>query len=68
MTSTPEARLHRNAYLRQGVYDGEVGFYFYSFVETNDDGEALGVHGPFHDSSEYVEALERCFAAAGVSV
>ena len=29
---------------------------------------AIGVHGPFHGTSEYVEALERCLAAAGISV
>ncbi len=64
----------------------KMGFYSYSFVETNDDGEvtrwethvndeyspfldvAIGVHGPFHGTSAYVEALERCLAAAGVSV
>jgi hypothetical protein len=63
-----------------------MGFYSYSFVETNDQGEvlrwethvndeyspfldiAIGVHGPFHGTSEYVEALERCLAKAGVSV
>jgi hypothetical protein len=64
----------------------KMGFYSYSFVETNDDGDvarwethvndeysavldvAIGVHGPFHGTSEYVDALERCLAAAGVSV
>ena len=59
-------------------HDGvEMGFYSYSFVDTNDDGEvtrwethvndeysafldvAIGVHGPFHGTDEYVEALER---------
>jgi hypothetical protein len=29
---------------------------------------AIGVHGPFHGTSEYVEALDRCLAAAGLSV
>jgi hypothetical protein len=64
----------------------KMGFYSYSFIETNDAGEltrwethvndeynafldvAIGVHGPFHGTGEYVEALERCLAKAGVSV
>jgi len=66
--------------------DGKkMGFYSYSFVETNDKGEvshwethvndeyspfldvAIGVHGPFR-GNEYMEALHRCLAKAGVSV
>jgi len=63
-----------------------MGFYSYGFVDTNDAGEltrwethvndeynafldvAVGVHGPFHGTGEYVEALERTLAAAGVTV
>lgn len=63
-----------------------MGFYSYSFIETNEAGEltrwethvndeynafldvALGVHGPFHGTGAYVEALERCLANAGVTV
>ncbi|MBN9634573.1 MAG: hypothetical protein J0H22_04975 [Actinobacteria bacterium] len=64
----------------------KMGFYSYSFIDTNDAGElvrwethvndeynafldvAIGVHGPFHGTGEYVEALERVLAAAGVAV
>lgn len=64
----------------------KMGFYSYSFIETNDDCEitrwethvndeynafldvAIGVHGPFNGTGEYVEALERTLAAAGVTV
>lgn len=63
----------------------KMGFYSYSFVETNDNGEvarwethvndeyssflevAIGISGPFHGTSAYVEALERCLASAGMS-
>jgi hypothetical protein len=62
-----------------------MGFYSYSFVDTNDKGEvarwethvndeysafldvAIGVHGPFHGHTEYVEALRRRLAQAGIS-
>lgn len=66
--------------------DGKtMGFYSYSFVETNGKGEvarwethvndeyspflevAIGVSGPFHGTSEYVDALHRCLDKAGVS-
>lgn len=64
----------------------KMGFYSYSFIETNDDGQITGwethvndeynafldvafdVHGPFHGTGEYLEALERTLAAAGVTV
>ena len=64
----------------------KMGFYSYSFIETNEAGElirwethvndeynafldvALGVHGPFHGTGEYLDALERTLAAAGVTV
>ncbi|BCI54316.1 hypothetical protein NIIDNTM18_35940 [Mycolicibacterium litorale] len=64
----------------------KMGFYSYSFILTNGDGEitrwethvndeynafldvAIGVHGPFHGTGEYLEALERTLAAAGVTV
>lgn len=64
----------------------KMGFYSYSFINTDDDGQitrwethvndeynafldvALGVHGPFHGTGEYLEALERTLAAAGVTV
>ena len=64
----------------------KMGFYSYSFVETNASGEvsrwethvndeyntflevAIGVSGPFHGTSEYVEALERCLEKAGVAL
>ncbi len=64
----------------------EMGFYSCSFVETNDGGEvtrwethvndeysafldvAIGVHGPFRVTSEYVEALERRLEEEGVAV
>jgi hypothetical protein len=64
----------------------KMGFYSYSFIETNDQGQltrwetrvddednaalgvAIGVHGPLRGTGEYVEAPERCLAAAGVSV
>ena len=64
----------------------EMGFYSYSFIETNAEGEltrwethvneeynafldvAIGVHGPFNGTSDYLEALERCLAKAGVAV
>ncbi|OBF00408.1 hypothetical protein [Mycobacterium sp. 852002-10029_SCH5224772] len=63
-----------------------MGFYSYSFIETNAAGEltrwethvndeynafldaAIGVHGPFHGTGEYVEVLELCLKRAGVSV
>lgn len=63
-----------------------MGFYSYSFIHTNDAGEltrwethvndeynafldvAIGTHGPFQGTGEYVEALERTLAAAGVTV
>lgn len=63
-----------------------MGFYSYSFVETNDRGQvahwethvndeysafldiAIGTHGPFHGTSEYVDALQRCLDQAGVTV
>lgn len=63
-----------------------MGFYSYSFVETNDKGEvtrwethvndeyspflevAIGVSGPFHGTTAYVDALHRCLDKAGVSV
>jgi phytoene dehydrogenase-like protein len=62
----------------------EMGFYSYSFVETNERGEVarwethvndeysafldvtIGVHGPFHGHSEYVDALRKRLAQAGV--
>lgn len=64
----------------------KMGFYSYSFVDTNDKGEvsrwethvndeyspflevAIGVSGPFHGTSEYVDALHQCLEKAGVSV
>lgn len=64
----------------------QMGFYSYSFVETNDDGEvtrwethvndeyspfldvAIGVHGPFHGTHEYTDALERRLKEEGVTV
>ena len=64
----------------------KMGFYSYSFITTNEAGElirwethvndeynafldvALGVHGPFHGTGEYLDALERTLAAAGVTV
>lgn len=63
----------------------EMGFYSYSFVETNSRAEvthwethvneeyspflefAIGQSGPFHDRSEYMDALSRCLDKAGVS-
>lgn len=63
----------------------EMGFYSYSFLETNDDCEitrwethvndeynafldvAVGVHGPFHGTGEYLEALERRLAESEVT-
>ncbi len=63
-----------------------MGFYSYSFVDTNEAGEvarwethvndeyspflkvAIGVSGPFHGTSEYVDALHRCLDKAGVSL
>ncbi len=62
-----------------------MGFYSYSFVETNEAGEvsrwethvndeyspflevAIGVSGPFHGTSEYVDALRRCLDKAGIA-
>lgn len=64
----------------------KMGFFSYSFVETNDQGEitrwethvneeyspfldvAIGVHGPFRNRSEYMDALSRRLKEAGVSV
>lgn len=64
----------------------KMGFYSYSFLETNDNCEitrwethvndeynafldiAIGEHGPFHGTTEYLVALERCLARAGVTV
>ncbi len=64
----------------------EMGFYSYSFVDTNDEGQvtrwethvndeysafldvAIGVHGPFHGTSQYVAALERRLEEEGVTV
>jgi hypothetical protein len=61
-----------------------MGFYSYSFVETNEAGEvsrwethvndeysrflevAIGVSGPFHGHTEYVDALRRRLEKAGV--
>ncbi|MET7767195.1 hypothetical protein [Nocardia sp. NPDC005366] len=63
-----------------------MGFYSYSFVETNDAGEvlrwethvndeyspfldvAIGTHGPFHGTGEYLDALNRCLSKAGVTM
>ncbi|RUP01797.1 MAG: hypothetical protein EKK34_27340 [Mycobacterium sp.] len=63
----------------------QMGFYSYSFIETNDAGEltrwethvndeynafldiAIGVHGPFQGTSEYVELLELRLAKSGES-
>ena len=63
-----------------------MGFYSYSFVDTDDDGQvtrwethvnseysdfldvAIGVHGPFHGTHEYTDALERRLAEEGVTV
>ncbi|MGW0040430.1 hypothetical protein [Rhodococcus sp. NPDC003348] len=63
-----------------------MGFYSYSFVETNDDAEitrwethvndeyspflevAIGVSGPFHGQTAYMEAVHRCLDRAGVSL
>lgn len=63
-----------------------MGFYSYSFVDTNDAGEvtrwethvnseysdfldvAIGVHGPFHGTHEYTDALERRMKEEGVTV
>ena len=63
-----------------------MGFYSYSFIETNDDAEitrwethvndeyspflevAIGVSGPFHGQTAYMEAVHRCLEKAGVSI
>jgi hypothetical protein len=62
-----------------------MGFYSYSFVDTDDDGRvarwethvneeysrflevAIGVSGPFHGHSEYVDALRRRLEKAGIT-
>lgn len=64
----------------------KMGFYSYSFVDTDEHGQitrwethvndeynafldvAIGVHGPFHGTGEYLDALERRLAEAGVTV
>ncbi len=65
----------------------KMGFYSIGFVETNDQGEitrwethvddyeygpflevALGVRGPFHGTTAYIDALHRALEEAGVSV
>lgn len=61
-----------------------MGFYSYSFLETNGECEitrwethvndeynafldvAIGVHGPFRGTGEYLEALERRLAESEV--
>lgn len=63
----------------------KMGFYSYSFLETDDECEitrwethvndeynafldvAIGVHGPFHGTGEYLEALERRLAESEVT-
>ncbi len=49
------AEGYRNAYLHQGDE-------YSRFLDV-----AIGVSGPFHGHSEYVEALRRVLDAAGVS-
>lgn len=64
----------------------KMGFYSYSFIQTDGDGQitrwethvndeynafldvAIGVHGPFQGTGQYLEALERTLAAAGEMV
>lgn len=63
-----------------------MGFYSYSFIDTDDNGEvvrwethinseysdfldvAIGVHGPFHGTHEYTDALDRRLAEEGLTV
>nr|WP_090338828.1 hypothetical protein [Mycolicibacterium malmesburyense]CRL66832.1 hypothetical protein CPGR_00148 [Mycolicibacterium malmesburyense] len=88
---TRMAEAYRDAYLRQGVKDGEAfadtwkfaddGVYVSPYFteceitrwETHVNDEynafldvAIGVHGPFHGTGEYLEALERRLAESEV--